>query len=117
MGSILSDTANDMALRGIPVGKLSTISLAKLHKKDPAELALLEKVSSEAGFFYLDFSGDARGDSLIAHLPDVYTVVEKYFDQSDEAKAKDIRLDIKPSQDLGWKKSRGGESIEVGTPD
>lgn len=53
---------------------------------------------------------------MVAHLSDVNTVVEKYFDQPEEAKAKDVRLDIKASQDLGYKRGRGGESFEVSMP-
>lgn len=113
METPLSDSAKEMALRGASVLQLSTISLAKLRQKDSAEITLLDRVSSNTGFFYLDFRGDARGDSVVAHLPDVYETVEKYFGQPDEAKTKDIRLDIKASQDLGWKKGRGGESFEI----
>ncbi|RDL36128.1 Uncharacterized protein BP5553_06740 [Venustampulla echinocandica] len=113
MANPLSDTANKTALRGISIAQLSTISLAKLHQRDPAELALLDSASSNTGFFYLDFRGDAQGNSVLAHLPNVYTAVEKYFDQPNEAKAKDTRLDIKASQDLGWKMGRGGESFEL----
>jgi isopenicillin N synthase-like dioxygenase len=117
MASHLSDPANGAALGGASIAQISTISLARLHKKDPAEIALLNRVCSEAGFFYLDFRGDAESKGVLAHLSDVNTVVEKYFDQPDEAKAGDIRLDIKASQDLGYKRGRGGESFEVRTPD
>lgn len=106
-----------MADRGIPVAQPSIISLAKLRIKDPAELALLDKAASNTGFFYLDLRGDAEGERMLAHLPDVYAVVEKYFSQPEEAKVKDVRFDIKASQDLGWKKGYGGESFEVGTPE
>lgn len=116
MSSHLSDPACGVAVPDIPIAQISTISLARLHKKDPAEIALLERVCSNAGFFYLDFRGDTEGDRVVTHLADVDAVVEKYFDQPDEAKAKDIRLDIKASQDLGYKRGRGGESFEVSTP-
>ena len=117
MASNLSDPASGEALGDISIAQLSTISLARLHKGDPAEIALLDRVSSSAGFFYLDFRGDARAEGVLAHLSDVNTVVEKYFDQPNEAKAEDTRLDIKASQDLGYKRGRGGESFEVRAPD
>lgn len=106
-----------MVDRGIPVAQPSIISLAKLRTKDPAELALLGKAASNTGFFYLNLRGDAKGERVLAHLPDVYSVVEKYFSQPEEAKVKDARFDIKASQDLGWKKGYGGESFEVGAPE
>lgn len=117
MTSDLSDPASEVAPGGISTAQLSTISLARLHKKDPDEIALLKRVSSNAGFFYLDFRGDAQAEGVLAHLSDVNTVVKKYFDQPNEAKAEDTRLDIKASQDLGYKRGRGGESFEVRTSD
>ncbi|KAG9232097.1 hypothetical protein BJ875DRAFT_381436 [Amylocarpus encephaloides] len=102
-----------MADSGVPVAQLSIISLAKLHTKDSAELALLEKAASNTGFFYLDFRGDAEGERVLAHLPEIYRVAQKYFSQPEETKIKDTRLDVKASQDLGWKKGRGGESFEI----
>lgn len=117
MASHLSNPASGVALGDISIAQLSTISLARLHKKDPAEIALLDRASSSAGFFYLDFRGDAQAEGVLAHLSDVNTVVEKYFDQPNEAKAENTRLDIKASQDLGYKRGRGGESFEVRTPD
>ena len=97
--------------------QLSIISLAKLHTKDSVELALLDRAASNTGIFYLDLRGDARGKRMLAHAPDIYAVAEKYFSQTEEAKAKDARFDIKPSQDLGWKSGHGGESFEVKVPD
>ena len=42
-------------------------------------------------------------------------VVGKYFDQPLEEKIKDAGLDIKFSEDLGWKMCLGGASFEVRT--
>lgn len=107
-------TAQEMIDRGISVAQLSIISLARLHQKDPAELALLNAAASKVGFFYLDFrGGNTESDRLLAHLPSVYTLAEKYFSQPEAAKAKDVRLDIKPTQDLGWKNGIDRESYEV----
>ncbi|KAE9370965.1 Clavaminate synthase-like protein [Stipitochalara longipes BDJ] len=102
-----------MVGRGISVAQLSIISLAKLHAKDPAEIALLKNAASNTGFFYLDLRGDTEGERVLAHLPDVYAVAKKYFAQPEEAKLVDVRLDIKASQDLGWKRGYGGESFEI----
>lgn len=105
-----------MVDRGIPVAQPSIISLAKLRTKDSSELALLDKAASTTGLFYLDLRGDAEGERVLAHLPDIYAVVEKYFSQPEEAKAQDARFDIKASQDLGYKRGYGSESFEVRTP-
>lgn len=102
-----------MADRGVPVAQLSVVSLTKLRSKDPTEIALLIEAASNTGIFYLDLRGDAGGSRVLSHLSDVYAVAEKYFTQPEEAKANDARLDIKASQDLGWKKGHGGQSFEV----
>ncbi len=105
-----------MAERGIPVAQLSLISLAKLNAGDPAEVALLSKAASNTGLFYLELQGDPVGERVLAHLPGIYALAEKYFAQPEETKVQDSRLDIKASQDLGWKKGSGGESFEVLMP-
>lgn len=117
MATSSPETSKSMADRGISVAQLSVISLAKLRTRDPAELVLLERAASNTGFFYLDLRGDTEGKRVLAHLHDVYAVAENYFAQPEETKAKDARLNIKASQDLGWKKGHGGESFEVGTPE
>ncbi len=116
MTSLLLDNIESMADCSLPVAQLAVISLAKIHAKDPTELGLLEKAASSTGIFHLDLRGDTKGENVLAHLPLVYGVTEKYFAQPEEVKAKDNRLDIKASQDLGWKEGHGGESFEVGTP-
>jgi isopenicillin N synthase-like dioxygenase len=116
MSTALSDTVKEMADRGISVAQLSIISLAKLKNRDPAELAFLDKAASNTGFFYLDLRGDAEGKRVVAHLPDVYALAENYFTKPEEIKMKDTRLDVRASQDLGYKKGYGSESFEVGTP-
>lgn len=105
-----------MKERDIPVAKLSIISLSKLRTKDSAELALLDEAASNTGFFYLDLRGDSQGERLLGNLPAIQILVENYFGQPEEAKAKDARFDIKAWQDLGWKKRYGGESFEVRIP-
>jgi len=110
------DTIDSMRARGISVANLLTISLAKLHAKDPAELDRLYKGASNTGFFYLDLRGDIEGDRLLAHLPSIYALADKYFAQSEEAKEKDIRHDIRPSQDIGYKNPPGREGFEVRIP-
>jgi len=110
------ETIELMVNHGIPMAQLSIISLAKLHANDPIELALLDKAASDTGFFYLDLRGDDIGERMLTNLPEVYTAAEKYFAQPEEAKLKDVRLDIMASQDLGWKRGHGGESFEVRNP-
>ena len=107
------DSIESMVDRGIPVAQSTIISLAKLRAKDSSELVLLDKVASTTGLFYLDLRGDIEGECVLGHLPDVYAVVEKYFNQPEDAKAKDARFDIKASQDLGYKRGYGCESFEV----
>ena len=113
MAASLPDDFKSMANGGMPVAKLSIVSLTKLRTRDPTELALLDQAASKTGFFYLDLRGDTEGDRVLAHGPDIYAVAEKFFAQPETAKVKNARLDIKASQDLGWKKGHGGESFEV----
>ncbi|EKD12996.1 uncharacterized protein L3040_007079 [Drepanopeziza brunnea f. sp. 'multigermtubi'] len=113
MAATTSESAISFADHDIPVANLSTISLAKLRAQDPAERAHLVQATSQRGIFLLDLRGDAEGERVLAHLPDVFAVEEKYFSQSAEAKAEDIRHDIRASQDLGWKALKGGESFEI----
>jgi hypothetical protein len=117
MAKCFPETMKSMAERGIPVAQLSIISLAKLNAKDPAEVALLGKAASNTGLFYLDLQGDTGGERVLAFLPDIYALAETYFAQAEETKAQDTRLDIKATQDLGWKKGNGGESFEVVIPE
>lgn len=113
MADLLQGTAKSMEDRGIAVAQLCTVSLAKIHAKDPTELAALERAASTTGFFYLNLKEGIVGDRVLAHLHDVYAIAEKYFMQPNEAKLNDIRQDLKPSQDLGWKNGHGVESFEV----
>ncbi|CZT52793.1 related to gibberellin 20-oxidase [Rhynchosporium secalis] len=112
MAALTSDIQS-MVDCGFPVAQLSIISLAKLNAKDAAEIGVLERAASTVGFFYLDLRGDPQGDHVLAHLPAVYAVAEKYFGQLQSAKAKDTRFDIKAGQDLGYQKNYGGESFEI----
>ena len=105
-----------MASRGIPVAQLSTITLAQIRAQDPAEMGELEKAASTCGFFFLNLRGDVEGEAMLSHAPSMYAIAQKYFSQPDGVKAKDARVDLKPSQDLGWKKGRGAEGFEVGSP-
>jgi hypothetical protein len=113
VAKFLPETMESMAERGISVAQLSIISLAKLNANDPGEVALLDKAASNPGLFYLDLRGNAGGERVLAHLPDIYALAETYFAQPEENKVQDSRPDIKASQDLGWKKGYGGESFEV----
>ncbi|KAG9241501.1 hypothetical protein BJ878DRAFT_520462 [Calycina marina] len=112
MSSNPSESIEYMESHGIPVAHIPIISLAKLEAKDQGEISLLRDTASAIGLFLLSFRGATQEESVLSHLPEVYAAYEKYFHQPTEAKAKDIRLDIKASQDLGWKKGRGGESFE-----
>jgi hypothetical protein len=116
MAQYLPETMKSMAERGIPVAQLSIISLAKLNAGDPAEAALLGKAASNTGLFHLELQGDTGGERVLAQLPGIYALAEKYFAQPEEIKVQDSRFDIKASQDLGWKKGHGGESFEVVAP-
>jgi len=114
MTSTPPETAKAMEDLGIPVAHLPIISLAKLHQGDKAEQDLLGDAASTTGFFFLDLCGDSVGDRMLADLPGLFSVAKEYFTQSEEVKSKDIRLDIRDSQDLGWKRGKGVESFEVG---
>ncbi|KAH8646946.1 hypothetical protein BGZ60DRAFT_474569 [Tricladium varicosporioides] len=113
MAVYVPETVESMRARGISVANLLTISLAKLHAKEPTELDRLNKGASNTGFFYLDLRGDTEGDRLLGLLPEIYALGDKYFAQPKEAKVKDIRHDIKPSQDIGYKSPPGREGYEI----
>lgn len=105
----------EMADHNIPVAQLPIISLAKIHTENASEIATLEQAASSTGLFFLDLRGDTQGERILARLPEIYTLAAEYFAQHEETKLKDVRLDIFPSQDLGWKSGYGGESFEVRT--
>lgn len=85
----------------IDVASLETIDLARLATADPDEVEKLLKASCSPGFFYLDLRNDPSGIRVLADLPAVYAISEKYFDQPHELKMKDYRDGQKPSQDRG----------------
>lgn len=113
MVTSLPSTMEALRQRGIPIATLSTISLAKLNNGDVAELEVLEKAASHDGFFYLDMRCGRTKKSVLDYLETIYGLAENYFKQPVEAKSADVRHDIKPSQDLGYKHGRGPESFEV----
>lgn len=100
-----------MAKDDIPIADIPTITVADLARKDSVGINEMRRAASATGFFYVDFR-----DSNIAILKDalsVYTLAERYFSQPEHVKQKDTRTDIRPSQDLGFKKSECDETLEV----
>lgn len=106
-------SADALTYRGIPIANLPTISLAKIEDGDIGEIVALERAASLEGFFYLDLNEGLVGQEILSNLEVVYDTAEKYFSQADEKRAGDVRDDIKPSQDLGYKRLPGAESFEV----
>ncbi|KAL3425176.1 2og-fe oxygenase family protein [Phlyctema vagabunda] len=98
----------DVSIMTIP-----TISLAKLNKNDSHEIKELQNAASGIGFFYIDLFEDDIGEKILADMPEMYTASRNYFHQSNELKLKDVREDIKPSQDLGYKCSSCDETYEI----
>lgn len=80
----------------VDVASLETIDFGRLATKDPAEVEKLLNASQMPGFFYLDLQSEPA-KQVVADLPDVYALTEKYFDQPLEVKMKDYR----PGQDGG----------------
>lgn len=72
----------------IDVTSLETIDLGRLATKEPAEIEKLLHASQMPGFFYLDLQNEPT-KKILADLPNVYAVIEKYFDEPPEGKAKD----------------------------
>jgi len=110
-GTATATAPSDM--NGVDVATLETVDLARLTKKEPAEIRKLLDASCLPGFFYLDLRNDELGVRMLADLAEVYNVSEKYFDQDEKTKAKDARTDQKPSQDKGYKRSSCDETFEM----
>jgi isopenicillin N synthase-like dioxygenase len=85
----------------IDVAFLDTVDLERLEAGHPAEVDKLLKAAQSPGFFYLDLRNGSASKQLLQDLPEVYSISEKYFDQSQELKMKDFRADQSPLQDRG----------------
>lgn len=85
----------------IDVAPLEIIDLARLVQGEPDEVEKLLGAARSPGFFYLDLRRDPFGRKLLADLPIVYAVSEKYFDQPHELKMKDYRDGQSATQDRG----------------
>lgn len=72
----------------VDVASLETIDFGRLETKEPDEVEKLLNASQMPGFFYLDLQSE-HTKQIIADLPDVYALAEKYFDQPPEVKMKD----------------------------
>ena len=72
----------------VDVASLETIDFGRLETREPAEVEKLLNASQMPGFFYLDLQSE-HTRQIIADLPDVYALAEKYFDQPTEVKMKD----------------------------
>lgn len=103
-----STVARNITIDGhhIDVAALETIDFGRLAAKEPTEVEKLLNASQMPGFFYLDLhSGPAK--QIVADLPNVYAISEKYFDQPLEMKMKDFRAGqdggcVNNSQILGF---------------
>jgi hypothetical protein len=85
----------------IDVASLVTIDLARLIIRQPSEVKNLLKAAQSPGVFYLGLRNKPSAQQLLAGLPAVYAVSEKYFDQPRELKMKDYREGQNASQDRG----------------
>lgn len=92
----------------VDVASLETIDFGRLATKDPAEVEKLLNASQMPGFFYLDLQSEPA-KQVVADLPDVYALTEKYFDQPLEVKMKDYR----PGQDGGFKYAEHAGAFEM----
>jgi isopenicillin N synthase-like dioxygenase len=99
--------------QNVRVVAIPTISLKALNSGDYTVQQELREAASDPGFFYLDLSCNLLGDRVLADLQDLYALADKYFTQTDEVKLRDVRKDITPSQDLGYKSSPCDETFEV----
>lgn len=109
----LPDYAQHIHDLNVTVASISTIPLTKLNSEDPASTVTLQASASQVGFFYLDLRNDPCGSKILADLPALYELSDLYFSQREESKMKDVRNDIEPSQDLGYKASSCDETFEV----
>ena len=74
----------------IDVASLETIDFGRLAAKEPAEVEKLLNASQMPGFFYLDLRNE-QGEEILASLPGVYAVIEKYFDEAPEGETKHLK--------------------------
>ena len=95
---------------------LNTISLAELRSGDNSTTEALHEAASGSGFFYLNLRDDPRGSNILAGLAPLYQLSDRYFSQAEHKKREDVRSDIEPSQDLGYKASDCDETYEVSQP-
>ncbi|KAH0538092.1 hypothetical protein FGG08_005304 [Glutinoglossum americanum] len=97
----------------IDVAVLETVDLALLATRESTEIEKLLRAAQYPGLFYLDLRNDPSAMQLLADLPGVYSVSEKYFDQPHQLKVSDYREGQKPSQDRGYKTSDCDETFEM----
>ncbi|KAF3940183.1 hypothetical protein ABW19_dt0203432 [Dactylella cylindrospora] len=97
----------------VDVAKLEKISLKGLEAGDEGEAAKLLSAAQSIGMFHLDFQGSDSGNLLLHQIGEVYHASQRYFDQGEPSKLKDIRTDQKPSQDKGYKFCETDETFEM----
>lgn len=86
MGSLTSTASEDQVL----VASFETVDFAALERKDQTEVNKLLQASTDAGFFYLDFS-KSGAEGLPDRKKELLETMDSYFLQSTSTKMKDSR--------------------------
>lgn len=97
------------------VATLEKIDLNLLINQEPDTVNRFLEALQSTGIFFLDFRNASSltpkvTDRLVQEL---YSSADEYFTQPAEVKEKHARLDIKISQDYGYKKSVCDETFEI----
>ncbi|KAJ5886857.1 Clavaminate synthase-like protein [Penicillium subrubescens] len=89
---------------------LETIDLARIVAGDSHERQKLKEAATRPGGLLLDFKNtDATILDTVSRL---YDLSDRYFQRPSEVKLKDVREDIPPSSDRGYKSSDCDETFE-----
>lgn len=86
---------------GYEIAAIEKIDLNGLLNKEPDTVNRFLGALQTTGIFYLDFRNAPYAPKVLGHLKELYSSADDYFEQPAEVKERDVRQDIKPSQDIG----------------
>lgn len=71
----------------LPTADMSVIPLSALNTGDEACAKKLLKACQEIGFFTVDLHGDSLGETMIPEIDELFGVMEKVMNLSEDVKA------------------------------
>lgn len=81
---------------------VATIDLARVLNTDESEIGKLIRSLEHPGYFYLDFRHASTTKDMAEQERNMYIVAKRYFDQSTEAKTRDLREGQPEWSDRGY---------------